>query len=48
VGACCATDRQIQGRIGQFQQPGAAFGVARLIGTTSRDAIAVSGDATSD
>ena len=31
-------DRQIQERVAQFQQPGAAIRISRLIGTTLRDA----------
>src|SRR4029077_8114604 len=42
------TDRQIQERVGQFQQPGVAIRVSRLIGTTSRDASPVSVDAPSN
>lgn len=42
------TDRQIQERVGQFQQPGVAIRISRLIGTTLRDAFPVAGDASSD
>jgi hypothetical protein len=42
------TDRQIQERVAQFQQPGAAIRISRLIGATSRDAFPATGDATSD
>ncbi|MBK5104159.1 MAG: MFS transporter [Burkholderiales bacterium] len=42
------TDRQIQERIGQFQRPGVAIRISRLIGTTSRDAFPTAGDAASD
>jgi len=31
-------DRQVQERVEQFQQPGVAIRISRLIGTTSRDA----------
>jgi hypothetical protein len=41
-------DRQIQERVGQFQQPGVAIRISRLIGTNSRDAFPVTGETTSD
>ena len=39
-------DRQVQERVAQFQQPGVAIRISRLIGTTSRDAFPA--DATPD
>jgi MFS family permease len=41
-------DRQIQEHVGQFQRPGVAIRISRLIGTTSRDAFPAAGGATSD
>ncbi|MBS1228370.1 MAG: hypothetical protein H6R17_1647 [Proteobacteria bacterium] len=41
------TDRQIHERIGQFQQPGVEIRVARLISTSSRDAVPLTGDVVS-
>ncbi|MGP1678110.1 MAG: MFS transporter [Burkholderiales bacterium] len=42
------TDRQIQERVGQFQRPGVAIRISRLIGTSARDAFPATGDAASD
>ena len=41
------TDRQIHEHIGEFQQPGVEIRVSRLISTTSRDAVPVTGDVVS-
>ena len=41
------SDRQIHEHVGQFQQPGVEIRISRLIGTTSRDAFPVTGDAAS-
>ena len=41
-------DRQIQERVRQFQRPGVDIRISRLIGTSSRDALQVSGNATID
>ena len=42
------TDRQVQERVRQFQQPGVEIRISRLIGTNARDALPVGGEATSD
>ena len=42
------TDRQVQARVRQFQQPGVEIRISRLIGTTARDALPVGGEAGSE
>jgi hypothetical protein len=40
------TDRQVQERVRQFQQPGVEIRISRLIGTNARDALPVTVDET--